>query len=146
MFLGSSKSTLIWLLDHGALSYADPYCAANLTKNAGTVPRCLAIRDGVCPMYSDGPLQVGLSMTQKWVLQHRRLIFAFPCQILFPGFDRPLGYRRLMTIQAVLFLTFARCSSVGNRSCTNRMSFCSSSFAAIVSSTPRPGNSVAHLK
>jgi hypothetical protein len=38
MFLGSSKSTLIWLLDHGALSYADPYCVANLTKNAGTVP------------------------------------------------------------------------------------------------------------
>jgi hypothetical protein len=38
MFLGSSKSTLIWLLDHGALSYAEPYCAANLTKDAGTVP------------------------------------------------------------------------------------------------------------
>jgi hypothetical protein len=29
---------LIWLLDHGALSYAEPYCAANLTRNAGTVP------------------------------------------------------------------------------------------------------------
>ena len=31
VFLGSSKGTLIWLLGHGALFYAEPYCAANLT-------------------------------------------------------------------------------------------------------------------
>jgi hypothetical protein len=30
MFFKSSKGTMNWLLDRGAISYADPFCAANL--------------------------------------------------------------------------------------------------------------------